>query len=100
MPKLTVDVPHNLGQEEASRRLKDKMGSVREMFGDQVNDLQEEWRDDQLWFSFRVVGMSVSGVVAVEPTRVTVDADLPLAAAMFRGTIEQRVRDEIAGVLA
>jgi len=43
--------------------------------------------------------MSVTGRMSVEPDRVLVAADLPFAAIMFRGVIEQRVRGEIDGAL-
>jgi len=40
MPGLAVEVPHGLGQEEATKRLKQKIGSAREMFGEQVTNLK------------------------------------------------------------
>jgi hypothetical protein len=100
MPQLSVEVPHALGQQEAARRLKEKIGSAREMFGEQVTNLQEQWDEDVFRFAFDVVGMSVAGTMAVEPQMVKVAASLPLAAIIFRGTIEQRLRDEIGVALA
>ena len=46
-------------------------------------------RDHTFSFAFRTLGMAVSGTVAVEPTRVRLAAALPLAAAFFKGTIEE-----------
>ena len=99
MPGLAVEVPHGLGQQEATKRLKQKIGSAREMFGEQVTNLQEQWTEGEFRFSFEIVGMSVTGRMSVEPDRVLVAADLPFAAIMFRGVIEQRVRGEIDGAL-
>ncbi|MFW5693422.1 MAG: polyhydroxyalkanoic acid system family protein [Thermoguttaceae bacterium] len=100
MAKLIMDVSHQLGLEEASQRLRDKLDSVRNEFGGQVSDFQEEWRENELAFGFSAVGMKIAGIVAVEPANVRVAAELPFAAAMFKGLIEQRIRDELNAVLA
>ena len=100
MPRLTMDTPHSLGQEEAARRLKAKFNVVRENFGGQVSDLHEQWNDHTLSFGFKTMGMKVAGEVAVHEDRVTLDTKLPLAAAMFKGMIETKVRDELGDLLA
>ncbi len=100
MALLTMDVSHQLGLEEATRRLREKLDSVRDQFGGQISNFREEWGDNELAFGFSAVGMKIAGKVAVEATRVRVDAQLPFTAAMFKGLIEQRIRDELEVVLA
>ncbi len=100
MAQLIMDVPHQLGPEEALQRLRDKLESVRGQFGGQVSDLQEEWRDNELAFAFSAVGMKIAGTVSVAASHVTVAAELPFAAALFKGLIEQRIREELHSVLA
>ncbi len=100
MPQLTVEVPHQLGQEEAARRLKARFDALRGTYQTQVSEATEEWRDHTLFFGFRAMGMKVSGTLAVEPALVRVDAELPFAAMMVKGMIEQRVRDELGKMLA
>lgn len=100
MPQLSVDVPHQLDQSEAKRRLIEKIADARATAGTQVTDLEENWNDNEASFAFQVVGMKVAGTMAVEPDQVRVKADLPFAAIMFRGMIEQRVRQEIGDALA
>ena len=100
MPQLSVEVPHALTPAQAKARLKEKIDSARDSFGGQVNALQEDWDEQGVSFSFQAVGMRVAGRVRVESRRVHVTADLPLAAIMFRGVIEDRVRQELANVLA
>ena len=95
MPKLTMEVPHSLGQDEAVRRLKDKL---REAEG-AADDMHQEWHDHTLSFHFEVMGMKIQGTMAVEDKAVRVDVDLPLAAVMVKGMIQQRVQQELAAVL-
>jgi hypothetical protein len=100
MPRLTLEVPHSLGLEEAMRRLKDKFAAARAEHQGRVSNLREEWRDHTLSFAFQAMGMAVSGTVAVEPAQVKMNAELPFAATFFKGAIEQRLRQEVSTLLA
>jgi hypothetical protein len=95
MSKLSLEVPHTLGREEATRRLKDKLPLAQ----GEVTDLHHEWNDHTLSFDFQTMGMKIAGTMAVEETAVHVDIDLPWAASMVKGMIEQRVRQELGEVL-
>jgi hypothetical protein len=99
MPKLTLEVPHTLGREEATRRLQQQFELARGAYGSYVSDLQQEWKENTLSFAFRAAGMKVAGLVAVEEALVRVQADLPLAAMMLKGTIEQRVKQELSRIV-
>jgi len=99
MPKLSMETPHELGQEEATHRLKHGFSFVKSSFGAHLSDVTEQWDGNALAFGFKAMGMKVSGNVAVEDSVVRLDADLPLAAIMFKGVIEQRVRTELERLL-
>ncbi|MCE5268378.1 MAG: polyhydroxyalkanoic acid system family protein [Planctomycetaceae bacterium] len=100
MPKLKLDVPHTLDQEEATRRLKDKFAAAKAQYHDQVQGLQDQWNDHTFSFSLHAMGMSVSGTVAVQPRNIRLEVALPLAAMLFKRAIEDRVRQEVDGLLA
>jgi hypothetical protein len=100
MPRLTFAVPHSLGLDEATRRLKDKFAAALAEHQHRVSSFREEWRDNTLSFAFQAMGMGVSGTVAVEPSEVKLNAELPLAAAFFKGANEQRLRQEVGTLLA
>jgi len=100
MPRLSMTTTHNLGAEEATRRLKEKFDSVRSRFGEHVSGLKEQWEGNTLSFAFQALGMPVSGTVAVCDDQVSLEAELPLAAALVKGTIERRIREELGELLA
>jgi hypothetical protein len=100
MPRLTLAVPHSLTPDEAKQRLKDKFTAALAEHQERVSHLHEEWRDHTLSFAFQAFGMGVSGTVAVEPNQVKLDAELPFAAVLFKGAIEQRLRQEVNVLLA
>ena len=100
MPHITMETSHALGQEEAARRLKKKFDVVRGTFGGQVHDLQEQWCDHTLSFGFKAMGMKIAGTVEVRDAQVKLDAQVPLAAVMFKGMIETRIRQELGDLLS
>jgi hypothetical protein len=100
MPKLSLVVSHSLGQEEAARRLMDESAAVTAAFGDAVTDLEQTWDDHTLSFRFKALGMAVRGNVTVEHAAVKTTAELPLAAMMFKGAIEQQIQARLGKLLA
>ena len=99
MPKLNMETPHALARDEVIRRLNEKISDAKDTYGSQVTDLHEQWNDDTLSFSFGAVGMKIAGTVAVEDSAVILDAELPMAAMMFKGMIEGRIREELCALL-
>lgn len=100
MPKISMATTHNLGREEASRRLKEKFNVVREHYGSHVNNLWENWTDHTFSFGFKAMGMGITGTVQVEDDSVKLNANLPLAAMLFKSSIERQIHQELSGLLA
>lgn len=99
MPKITVTVPHQLGQQAAAERLKSFLTRLKEKHQDQVTNLQEEWADNSLKFSFKSFGFQIQGVGNVGESDAKVDVDIPFAAMIFKGKIENEIRDALTRVL-
>jgi hypothetical protein len=99
MPELSFAVGHALDQNEVVARLKNESDVLRSSFADRVTNLEEVWEDHTLRFRFTVLGMSIDGHLIVEPTQVRTTAKVPLAAMMFRGAIEQKVRGRLEELL-
>ena len=96
MPRLLMQIPHALGREEATRRVKEQIPKAQS----QVTDFDEQWQDHTLTFHFKAMGFKVGGTLAMEDSAANLNVDLPLAAMMVKGIIEQRVRQELGTVLA
>ena len=100
MPKISVTVPHTVGREEASERLKGFLSWLKERHKDQVGDLREEWGENSLKFSFKSYGFKFQGSGVVEDADVKLDVDLPFAAMMFKGKIESEMREMLTKAIA
>jgi putative polyhydroxyalkanoate system protein len=95
MPKLSVSVPHALGQEVATERLQGILGKMKERYQDKFSDLEENWQGNVLHYGFKTFGFGIKGTMDVQPEEVKVDADLPFAAMMFKGKIETDLKSTL-----
>lgn len=100
MPGFKIDVPHQLGQDEATQRLKGFFEKVRQKYQSQVTDLEETWTENELAYSFKTYGFAIKGTGTVEPATVLFQGDLPFAAIAFKGKIEQSIREELVKELS
>lgn len=95
MPGINTEVEHQLGQQDATERLKRFLDEVRQKYSDFVTDLQGDWVDNVLTFSLKTYGFKIDGVLAVEDERATLAVNLPFPALAFRGKIEQSIVTEL-----
>ena len=100
MPKLSIDVPHHLSEEEALTRIQRLLEDLKRQYANYFTDLKESWSGNDGRFSVKAMGFNVAGSLSVEPSRVGITADLPLAATPFKGRIEQAIRQEAERLLA
>jgi hypothetical protein len=100
MPSMNVVVAHTLGQMEAVNRLKSMLQEVKDRYAGQISNLEETWRETGGDFSFSAMGFKTSGTIEIEEHEVRVGGHLPLAAALFKGRIEDAIRDQISRKLA
>lgn len=99
MPKFSTNVPHSLGAEGAKSALQHLLEHLTEKYGDQVSELEQSWDEKSLNFALKTYGFRVTGVVLVEEDQVKLDGDLPFAAAMFKGKIEDSIRSALERTL-
>ena len=100
MPGFATSVTHQLGTAAATERLKTFLEDVRRDHGDKLKDARGEWQGNTLHFSFTVYGMGIQGTMEVSDNGVNVTGKLPLAAAFFRGQVENSIRDELVKELS
>ena len=95
MPSFSIDVPHTLDQQAAVDKLTGLMSALQTRYKDVASDIQGSWVDNVLNFSLKVMGFTSSGKVTVHDKLAKVEGQLPLAAAMFRGRIEESIKSEM-----
>lgn len=96
---MRINIPHRLSPVEATSRIKTLLTQVRSAHADKIEDLQEEWSVDGCSFSFTASGYSITGNIAVGKESVVVIGELPFLLGLFRGQIEDVIRENAAAIL-
>ncbi len=99
MPQFNVSVPHSRTKDEVIEQMKGLLEKVTEKFGDQVKNLEQDWEEDKLNFSFRTFGINISGQGTVDDSAVHIQGKLPIAAMMFKGKIESGLKEQLQRML-
>ena len=99
MPKMSMQIPHDLEKSEARSRVEGMIGDLKEQYGDKITDINEEWNGDTGKFSFKAMGFNLAGTLQVTDDDVKVNGDLPWAAKPFQGTIEATIRERTERLL-
>jgi hypothetical protein len=80
---LIVEIPHQLGREEARRRLETGIGQLKTKFGDKFTAVDERWTGDHLDFAITALGQGITAGLDVENDRVRLEVQLPWMLAML-----------------
>jgi hypothetical protein len=89
---LVVSIPHRLGREEATRRLKG--GLSRAAASVPVLHVDEErWEGDRMFFRVRALGQAASGQIDVAEDHVRLEVMLPWLLQKFAEVAQTVIRD-------
>lgn len=89
-----MTINHQLGREEALRRIKSGIGDARVRFGDKLSRIDETWTDNHLDFTVRALGQQVNGTLDVLDDQVRAEFHLPVLLAMLAKRLDTTLRDE------
>ena len=95
MPKMSVTVPHTLGQAAAALRLGGFMEEVQKKYADQLKIVEQNFGQTGGTFAFKTMGMTINGRTEVRESEVLVECDLPFAAMMFKDKAEKAIRKNL-----
>jgi putative polyhydroxyalkanoate system protein len=84
---IEVDLPHNLGKDEARRRIANNVHKLEEHIPGGAA-VQSGWTGDQLNLEVAAMGQQVTATIDVEDTKVKLRVLLPPMLGMFAGMIQ------------
>lgn len=90
---VTVTIPHELGREEARKRIEAGFGDLSRHLGD-MGSVTKAWDGDRLSFAFAAMGQAVSGSVDVADRAIRLEVLLPTLLAMMAGKLKGRLQSE------
>jgi hypothetical protein len=89
---LVVSIPHRLGRDEATRRL--KTGLTRAASSLPVLQVDEErWEGDRMMFRVRALGQAASGHIDVADDHVRLEVTLPWLLQRFAEVAQVAIRN-------
>jgi hypothetical protein len=94
---VTVNIPHNLGKEEARRRIEQGFGRIRQQMAGAVGGMlafQERWEGDRLHFEGGALGQKMTGRLDVLPDSVQIQLDLPAILAAIADRVVGTLKSE------
>jgi putative polyhydroxyalkanoate system protein len=94
MPNLTITIPHQLGREEARRRIVEQTAQLQNQHGGMLERLEQRWEGDTLHFLVAAVGQSVSGILRVAERDVYLEVALPWMLAMLAGVVKKQIEQQ------
>ena len=84
---IDVDLPHNLGKDEARRRIANNIHKLQEHIPGGAH-VQSGWTGDQLNLQVSAMGEAVNATIDVQETKVHLKVLLPGMLGMFSGLVQ------------
>lgn len=84
---IDVDLPHNLGKDEARRRIANNIDKLQEHIPGGAH-VKAGWAGDQLNLNIAAMGEAVNATIDVMETKVHLKVLLPGMLGMFSGIIQ------------
>jgi putative polyhydroxyalkanoate system protein len=84
---IDVDLPHNLGKDEARRRIANNVHKLEEHIPGGAR-VQSGWTGDQLNLQIAAMGEAVNATIDVQDTKVHLKVLLPGMLGMFSGMVQ------------
>ena len=91
---LTVLIPHNLGKEEAIRRIQSGLGQIETQFSTVFAVQEQIWTDNTLRFQIRALAQTVRGTIEIQDTHIKLDVLLPWVLARLAAGIRNVVQQQ------
>jgi|SRR4051794_29661676 len=88
---VVVTVPHQLGKQEAKRRLQSGMGQVRSQLAGFGASVEDHWSEDRVTFTVAALAQTIGGRIDFEDELVRIEVDLPWMLAMLAEKIGGRI---------
>jgi hypothetical protein len=89
---VTVNLPHQLGRDEARRRIQTGFAKIVQVLPVSAGSYSERWEGDRLVFNVAAMGQTLSGVIDVLDTVITMEIELPGVLGLLAGGLKNRLQ--------
>lgn len=96
---FTAVIPHQLGEVEARRRIKEGFGRLRQNVLGGIVGIEQRWCDSQMSFEGTALGQSITGRIEVKADAVQIEVDLPRLLAVVAKSLTTKLTTETTKLL-
>ena len=96
---IDVDLPHQLGRDEARRRIANNIHKLQEHIPGGASHVDSGWSGDRLTLNVSAMGQTVEALIDVGETKVHCRIQLPGMLSFFAGPIESMLKIKGADLL-
>lgn len=96
---IDVDLPHQLGREEARRRIADNIHKLKDHIPGGASHIDSQWSGDRLDLKVHAMGQNVEALIDVEESKVHCRIQLPGMLSLFAAPIEALLRQKGSDLL-
>lgn len=89
---IDVDIPHQLGRDEAHRRIATSIHKLKNHIPGGASHIDSNWAGERLTLIVNAMGQSIEALIDVEESKVHCRIQLPGMLALFAGPIEQMLK--------
>jgi Putative polyhydroxyalkanoic acid system protein (PHA_gran_rgn) len=97
---VVVTISHELGRDEARRRLDDGLNQIRRLVTPFTSSLEYRWAGYRLEFGAVAMWQSISGHIDIEDRLLRIELGLPRLLQLLARTISRRISAEGTRLLA
>ena len=98
---MEVAIPHQLGREEARRRLRSNSHSLADSFPGGMAQVETGWpSEDRMALSISAMGQTVAGQIDIEDAQVVLKVELPPALGFVKPIVGAAIRQQGQKLLA
>ena len=98
---MQVPIPHNLGRDEARRRLRENSHKMADSFPGGMAQVETSWpSEDRMAMSIHAMGQALVGHIDVEDARMVLNVDLPPALAFVEPIVAGAIKQSGQKMLA
>jgi len=89
---IDVDIPHQLGRDEAHRRLANNIHKLQDHIPGGASHVDANWSGERLNLTVHAMGQAVEAQIDVEDAKVHCRIQLPGMLALFAAPIERMLK--------
>jgi hypothetical protein len=97
MPKVSVAAPHHGDPDEVAAKVRSMLEETVKEF--QGQNFEADWSGRSATLKFTSLGFPITAAISVDETQVAIDIDLPMAAMMFKGRVEEVLTKNLTAML-